>query len=586
MKTDARMITRLFFSLLPVQILMVAIGSINSVIDGMMASNFIGPEAMAITGLYMPVIKIIETVNAVLLGGSQILCGQFLGKNQIDRTKGVFTLDITLICTVSLIISALCYAAPGVLAEILGADTAVKPGLVRYILGISAGLLPQMLGVQLTAFLQIEQQEKRTYAGMAAMMITNLSLDYVFIKILKWEMFGLGLATTLSYAVFFLVLGSFYLSSKAVIKINGHLIRWNDIAPIVMIGIPGALVTFCLAIRGVTLNALLLETAGNDGLSALAALNSFGYLFYAVTAGLAAATRLLASVYIGEEDRTSLITVMRTALIKGVPLVCLAAGAVMVSAHGFTYLFYKDTASNVFYLTEWLFRIFPLSMPLSAICVIFINYYQSQGRMKIVNLLSAADGMLGIGVASIVLAPLYGAIGIWIAHVVNGVITTLIIIGYAVIVNKRFPKSIEDLMTLPDDFGVPEDKRIDISIHNAEEVTNTSELIMEFCEKNGVDRKRAYYAGLCMEEMAENIVEHGFDDGKKKHSADVRVVYKNDELLLRISDDCRAFDPKEKLELVDNADVTKNIGLRMVHRLAKSMSYTNMMGLNVLTMTI
>ena len=89
-----------------------------------------------------------------------------------------------------------------------------------------------------------------------------------------------------------------------------------------------------------------------------------------------------------------------------------------------------------------------------------------------------------------------------------------------------------------------------------------------------------------MEEMAGNIVEHGFDDGKKKHSADVRVVYKNDELLLRISDDCRAFDPKEKLELVDNADVTKNIGLRMVHRLAKSMSYTNMMGLNVLTMTI
>ena len=88
-----------------------------------------------------------------------------------------------------------------------------------------------------------------------------------------------------SYAVFFLVLGSFYLSSKAVIKINGHLIRWNDIAPIVMIGIPGALVTFCLAIRGVTLNALLLETAGNDGLSALAALNSFGYLFYASAVG-------------------------------------------------------------------------------------------------------------------------------------------------------------------------------------------------------------------------------------------------------------------------------------------------------------
>ena len=91
------MIIKLFFSLLPIQILMIAIASVNAIIDGMMASNFIGPDAMAITGLYMPVIKIIETANAVLLGGSQILCGQFLGKNQIDRTRGVFTLDIFLI---------------------------------------------------------------------------------------------------------------------------------------------------------------------------------------------------------------------------------------------------------------------------------------------------------------------------------------------------------------------------------------------------------------------------------------------------------------------------------------------------------
>jgi hypothetical protein len=66
MKTDSKMITKLFFSLLPVQILLVAINSINSIIDGTMASNIIGPDSMAMTGLYAPLIKIIETVNAVL----------------------------------------------------------------------------------------------------------------------------------------------------------------------------------------------------------------------------------------------------------------------------------------------------------------------------------------------------------------------------------------------------------------------------------------------------------------------------------------------------------------------------------------
>lgn len=66
MKTDTQMISSLFFRLLPVQILLVAVGSINSLIDGAMAGHFIGPAAMAVIGLYAPAVKIVETINAVL----------------------------------------------------------------------------------------------------------------------------------------------------------------------------------------------------------------------------------------------------------------------------------------------------------------------------------------------------------------------------------------------------------------------------------------------------------------------------------------------------------------------------------------
>ena len=630
MKRDSDIITKLFFGLLPVQILMVAIGSINAVIDGVMASNFISPDAMAITGLYMPVIKTIEAANAVLLGGSQILCGQFLGKNQIERTRGVFSLDILVIAALSLVLTGAGLLFPYRMAGALGADEEVREGLTQYILGISAGILPEMLGVQLTSFLQLEKQEKRTYVGIAAMMVANLLLNYLFIKILGLGMLGLGLATTISYMVFFVVLGLYYFSSKAVIKFIWQYIEVHDLVPIVTIGMPGALSTVCLAIRGILLNVLLLKTAGNDGISALSALNTFGYLLYAVTAGLAAATRLLVSVYIGEEDRESVIKVVRTALLKGVPIVCAVSVAVIALAGPLTYIFYKDTSSNVYYLTEWLFRIFPLCMPLSAICVIFVTYDQSSSRMKIVNILSASDGVLGIGAACIVLAPLYGAMGIWAAHVVNGIITTLIIIIYAWIVNGRMPRSIVDLMTRPEGFGVPDDRRLGIIIKTSEDVSDTSARVAVFCLDHGIDHRRAFYAALCMEEMAENIVEHGFDDGKE-HYAEVCVVYKESgqkgykqeksrqkenelnngerakseqekdtqnehvqelseqkkgELLLRIKDDCRHFDPKEKLALIDPDDMTKNIGLRMVSKLAKTMSYTNMLGLNVLTITI
>ena len=585
MKAEDRIISRLFFQLLPVQILLVAVGSINSLIDGAMAGSYIGGTAMAMIGLYTPAIKIIETISTVFMSGSQILCCRFLGKNQMERTQSVFSLNLLMVMIFAVLLTLISLLIPGVAAGVLGADAQTRAGLTEYIFGLGFGLVPQFLTTQLTAFLQIEQQQKRTYIGIGTMAAVNIALDYLFIVVLEMGMLGLGLATALSYWALFLVLGSYYLTGKAQISFRLQSVRSSDLGPIVKTGLPGAVVIFCLAVRGVVLNLLLLRYAGNDGVGALSALNTCGGMLYAVTAGIASATRLLSSVYIGEEDRAGLVMVIKTALFKGVAMVCAVALAVLLLARPITGIFFKDPSSNVYQLCVWLFRIYPFCMPLSAICVIFINYFQSASRMHIVHVLSVMDGAAGLVLSSLVLGPVLGAIGIWIAHVLNGVYTTIAIIVHAYVVNRKMPRSVEDLMTIAPSFGVEADQRLDLTIHSAEEVADTSVRIMEFCERVGIDRKRAVYAGLCMEEMAVNIIKHGFSDSRT-HTVDVRVVNKSEGLLLRIKDDCRAFNPKEKLELIDPGDATHNIGLRMVHRLAKDMSYSNVLGLNVLTFTI
>ena len=584
-KSDAKIISRLFFSLLPIQILLLAIGGINSIIDGSIASHSLGSDAMAVTGLYLPIVKIIETINALMLGGSQILCGQFLGKNQLERTRNVFSLDMCVVVIVSLVITAISLLFPVKLSIALGADSTTLQPLVQYIFGVSFGILPQMIGAQLTAFLQLEQQQVRTYTGIAVMAVVNAVLDYVFLNVCKWGLFGLGLATTISYWVFFLVLGSYYLTKKPVIKFSVRGIKASDLKTIFTIGVPGAVGMFCIAIRGVVLNQILTHSAGTDALAALSSLNAFGCLLFSVTAGVATATRLLASVYFGEEDRESLYLVMKTALQKGVAVVAVFSALIVALAVPATYIFFKDSSSNVFYLTKWLFRIFPFSMPLSAICVIFINYYQCSSRLTIVNILSVVDGVLGVVLSSLVLSVFWGAMGVWIAHALNGVYTTIIVFIYAWIVNKKIPRKLEDYLALPQTFGVPSDKRLDISIHCQQDVVNTSERIIEFCHSVGVDKKRAFYAGLCLEEMASNIVQCGFVNAKKC-SADIRVVYKDDSLILRIKDNGKPFDPTQKMKLIQPDDVTHNIGLRLVQALAKKTVYSSVLGLNVFTIVL
>ena len=52
---NIKMVSKLLFRLLPVQILLCAVGVVNGIVSSYFASNFVGIEAMSAVGLYSPV---------------------------------------------------------------------------------------------------------------------------------------------------------------------------------------------------------------------------------------------------------------------------------------------------------------------------------------------------------------------------------------------------------------------------------------------------------------------------------------------------------------------------------------------------
>lgn len=88
-----------------------------------------------------------------------------------------------------------------------------------------------------------------------------------------------------------------------------------------------------------------------------------------------------------------------------------------------------------------------------------------------------------------------------------------------------------------------------------------------------------------MEELAGNIIEHGFKDGKN-HCIDLRIIKKDDSYIVRMRDNCILFDPKKQLELFSNEDLTRHIGLRMAFAMANDIQYTSVLKLNNLIIKI
>ena len=144
----------------------------------------------------------------------------------------------------------------------------------------------------------------------------------------------------------------------------------------------------------------------------------------------------------------------------------------------------------------------------------------------------------------------------------------------------------EDMLAIPQRIGVGSEDRIDISVTSEEEVLDVSEQVGEFCLRHEIDARRSFFASLCMEEMAGNIVKHGFPLDNKHHSADIRVVRKNDEIILRVRDNCSAFDPSEYHRVMQLDEAGRNIGIRLVYGIAKEITYQNLLVMNVLTIRI
>lgn len=584
-KAQSGIIPGLYMKLLPVQILLVIIGGLNGIIDNAFAANLLGQDAMAVTGLFSPVSNFLNAVNALVFGGAQLLCGRYLGKRMTERTGSIFSLDMAVMLSVSVLLLLVCETVPGPIAAALGASRELEGDLASYIHGFAIGLPFLCIGTQFTAFLQLERQEKRSYTAVVSMFALNVLCNWLLVGVAGMGLFGLGLSTSISYVSFCLIQALYYFSGKSLLRFSLRSIRIRDLPEVLINGLPGALTQACIFLRGIILNHLIRQYAGDAGLSAFSAINSFGSVYWAVPAGVTSAVMVLGSVYAGEEDREGLLTLMKTFLKRGFGLSVLVSLALSACCVPLTRLFFRDPAAPVYAMTLTGFLLFPLSSPISTLTVGFSNYYHCMQREGIVRTVSVIDGIAATCLFALLLIPPLGMNGMWLAQILGCAACALVLYVYAAVYNRKPWCSLRDLMCFPDSFGVPDEDRIDISVRSMEEVVNISRKVWDFCESHGISERRKNCAALCVEELAGNIVRHGFTD-QREHCIDIRVSLIREEILLNIKDDCRAFNPAEAAKLFDPDDKTHNIGLRIADRMSRRMNYQNTFGLNILTIAI
>ncbi len=222
-------------------------------------------------------------------------------------------------------------------------------------------------------------------------------------------------------------------------------------------------------------------------------------------------------------------------------------------------------------------------LPINYVFNLLLDSYRVQGRLMLVNYMSFLETAM-VGVFAFMTVPFVGPDAAWMANVWSDVLAMIIVIISVFVLWGRLRVTLSDFLKLPESFGAKKDEFAEYSLHDLKDVQAVSEAVAEFCRQRGTGERKAFWAGLCVEEMTSNILQHGI--GKKHfYHVNVRVVCR-DELTLRIEDDCARFDPRERMKMHNPESPEKNIGLRIVAGMASKVDYYNHAGINSLIIKV
>ena len=317
---------RLFRFCLPSMVMMV-FTSIYGVVDGYFVSNFVGKTPFAAVNLIMPFLMILGGVGFMIGTGGSALVAKYLGEQNNDQARRVFSmmLIVTLILGVST--SALGFIFAENVAQLLGADSELLPYCVTYARTCLIFNTMFMLQNVFQSFLVTAERPKMGLAVVIAAGCTNMLLDFLFIAVFELDVVGAALATGLSQTVGGLLPLIFFLRRNNGSKL--HMVRTRlEFRPILQACANGAselMTSISSSIVSMLYNFQLLRLAGQDGVSAYGVLMYVQFIFAAVYIGYAIGTAPITGYNYGAQNHAELKNIRRKSI-----KVTLTAGVIMV----------------------------------------------------------------------------------------------------------------------------------------------------------------------------------------------------------------------------------------------------------------
>lgn len=389
-----------------------------TIVDGIFISKGVGELALAGVNISLPFINFLSGVAILLSMGTSTLCAFALGQGDHEKAEKIFTQTVAIIVGISIVITIAVSLLSEPLAYFLGAGPQTVGYSAQYLHVVCLFSLCFILSYCLEVMVKVDGAPQLAMFGVGISFLINVGLDYLFILVWHWGVFGAALATGLAQLgslIFFLL---YFLSGKSNLRFRRFAFHPKELRRILPLGIADCSIELMLGFLTLLYNHVITSLLGESSLPIYAVIAYISLLVSMVMQGIAQGMMPLVSLAVGEEDRDAIRLYLRRAflavLVVGVlvELVCQAAPGVIVSL-----LLSGD--SSLFGETVTALRLYALSYLPAGITIVLAGYFAALGKAGASALLSLARGFVLLPAAILGIYLLGAGSMIWIAALIG-----------------------------------------------------------------------------------------------------------------------------------------------------------------------
>lgn len=387
--------------------------SIYTSVDGMFVARLVGTDALSAVNIVMPLVFISSGIGTMFGSGGNALVAKKLGEKKGQEAREDFSLLIVTSFVVSLSIVLICAVFLKPLLYLLGANEALMPDCISYMIPVLISMPFAVFGTMLSMSYITVGKARLGLAMSVLGGVLNIVLDWLFIAVFHWGIMGAAIATSIGYATTSMIgLIYFTVCRKHELYVVKPKWRTKTIIKSCTNGSSEMIGVFAGSIVEILFNNILMRLAGADGVASITIMLYVQALFNSVYRGYATGIAPVISYNYGAYNKERLHKIhsisLKLILLASLVLTALCFLFAPVMVH-----FFAGNNHTVYTMALHGFRIFSISCVLCGFNVYSSALFTALNDGRTSAILSFCRAVVFLVIPVLALPPVIGLDGVW-----------------------------------------------------------------------------------------------------------------------------------------------------------------------------